>query len=392
MANFLGGLLDKPNPRVQGHHCPLTAAGFQRVREEQKPCDSAFSVRHSGDSVAACEPRERAVKAIEELRAVLSLVTSASVAAACCRVGVLGAERNWRYRPTPPTPMKARWRRARRVLSDQEWQQAPDVVRSETFVNPAPAEVRTALFDKGRYRGFTRMMDHRRPHVFRNNPFTESPLKPLKCQPAFLDRFASYEPPGTSGPRSSVLLLVEPRALPLGLGPAHARRGSPSLYARVLAARKVVIETAHAAHPERFLRQPHSHSPRHGSLDRPPADGTPHPGVTMPLSSRRSSLKISNGFTHSGRSGQTERRASVKNCFPQNDHPGLPGPWMIEAPICAASRLGRLPSDVLKCPLVGVAGAVLVQRSFSLPHGKQQTTRRRSPTGTACGRAEYWEL
>ena len=113
---------------------------------------------------------------------------------------------------------------------------------------------------------------HSRPHVSDDNPFSESQFKTLKYRPEFPDRFASLEDGLDFCGKFFHWQNHEHHHWGLGLlTPAMVHYGQADA---VLAARQAVLTAAHAAHPERFVRQP----PRPLALPRevwinPPADG-----------------------------------------------------------------------------------------------------------------------
>jgi putative transposase len=94
---------------------------------------------------------------------------------------------------------------------------------------------------------------HSRPHVSNDNPFSESQFKTFKYRPAFPGQFGSIEharahcqvffPWYNNQHRHSALGLHTPADVHYGRAPA------------VRAARAGVLAAAHAAHPERFVRQ-----------------------------------------------------------------------------------------------------------------------------------------
>lgn len=94
---------------------------------------------------------------------------------------------------------------------------------------------------------------HSRPHVPDDNPFSEAQFKTLKYHPGFPDRFGSLEDARAfcrsffgwynAKHRHSALGLMTPEMVHRGRAP------------EVRAARAVVLDTAYAAHPERFVRQ-----------------------------------------------------------------------------------------------------------------------------------------
>ena len=95
---------------------------------------------------------------------------------------------------------------------------------------------------------------HSRPHVSNDNPFSESQFKTLKYRPEFPDRFASHE----HGLEfcSAFFHWQNHEHHHWGLGlltPATVHHGQADA---VLTARQAVLAAAHAAHPERFVRQP----------------------------------------------------------------------------------------------------------------------------------------
>lgn len=118
---------------------------------------------------------------------------------------------------------------------------------------------------------------HSRPHVSNDNPFSESQFKTLKYRPEFPDRFASYEHALEFCGKFFRWQNHEHHHWGLGLlTPATVHHGRAEV---VLAARQEVLTAAHAAHPERFVRQ----LPRPLTLPpqvsiNPPADG-PEPRV-----------------------------------------------------------------------------------------------------------------
>lgn len=95
---------------------------------------------------------------------------------------------------------------------------------------------------------------HSRPHVSNDNPYSESQFKTMKYRPDFPDRFGCIEDGrGFCGPffdwyntdhRHSGLGLHTPESVHYGIATA------------IRAQRRVVLEAAYAAHPERFVRIP----------------------------------------------------------------------------------------------------------------------------------------
>ena len=113
---------------------------------------------------------------------------------------------------------------------------------------------------------------HSRPHVSDDNPFSESQFKTLKYRPEFPDRFTGIEHGLDFCGKFFHWQNHEHHHWGLGLlTPAMVHYGQADT---VLGARQAVLTAAHAAHPERFVRQP----PRPLALPRevwinPPADG-----------------------------------------------------------------------------------------------------------------------
>ena len=95
---------------------------------------------------------------------------------------------------------------------------------------------------------------HSRPHVSNDNPYSEAQFKTLKYRPDYPDRFGSLE-----DARAWVRTFVawynhEHRHSGLGLltpATVHQGRGEQARHAR-----QAVLDTAYAAHPERFVRRP----------------------------------------------------------------------------------------------------------------------------------------
>lgn len=95
---------------------------------------------------------------------------------------------------------------------------------------------------------------HSRPHVSNDNPFSESQFKTLKYRPEFPERFVSYEHALKFCGKFFHWQNHEHHHWGLGLlTPAMVHHGRAPT---VLAARQAVLTAAHAAHPERFVRQP----------------------------------------------------------------------------------------------------------------------------------------
>jgi putative transposase len=95
---------------------------------------------------------------------------------------------------------------------------------------------------------------HSRPRVSNDNPFSESQFKTLKYRPEFPKRFASFQHALSFCRQFFPWYNQQHYHWGLGLlTPATVHFG---LADSVLAARQRVLEAAHVAHPERFVRQP----------------------------------------------------------------------------------------------------------------------------------------
>jgi putative transposase len=114
---------------------------------------------------------------------------------------------------------------------------------------------------------------HSRPSVSNDNPFSETQFKTLKSRPDFPDRFANQEAARSFCQPFFHWYNTEHHHAGLGLlTPATVHYGQAPA---VRAQRQIVLASAYAAHPERFVRQPPT----------PPALATavwinPPPGVT----------------------------------------------------------------------------------------------------------------
>jgi putative transposase len=95
---------------------------------------------------------------------------------------------------------------------------------------------------------------HSRPHVSNDNPYSEAQFKTLKYRPDFPARFATIEAARAHCQRFFTWYNEVHRHSGLGLHtPADLHYGH-ALAMR--AARAVVLDTAYAAHPERFVTKP----------------------------------------------------------------------------------------------------------------------------------------
>jgi putative transposase len=95
---------------------------------------------------------------------------------------------------------------------------------------------------------------HSRPHVSDDNPYSEAQFKTMKYHPTFPERFGSIQdarafcrvffPWYNAEHRHDALALLTPEAVHYGRTEA------------ILEQRRIVLEAAYAAHPERFVRKP----------------------------------------------------------------------------------------------------------------------------------------
>jgi len=100
--------------------------------------------------------------------------------------------------------------------------------------------------------GITRT--HSRPHVSNDNPFSEAQFKTLKFRPEFPERFASAEATRAFCHPFFTWYNTEHRHGGIGwLTPAMVHYGQVEL---VRTARRQILATAYAAHPERFVHRP----------------------------------------------------------------------------------------------------------------------------------------
>jgi putative transposase len=94
---------------------------------------------------------------------------------------------------------------------------------------------------------------HSRPHVSNDNPYSESQFKTLKYRPGFPDRFASIEQARAFCQDFFRWYNAEHRHSGIGLlAPEVVHYGQAQA---AYDARCQVLAAAHAAHPERFVRQ-----------------------------------------------------------------------------------------------------------------------------------------
>ena len=94
---------------------------------------------------------------------------------------------------------------------------------------------------------------HSRPHVSNDNPYSEAQFKTLKYRPGFPDRFASIEAARAFCQDFFRWYNAEHRHVGIGLlAPEVVHYGQAQA---AYDARSQVLAAAHAAHPERFVRQ-----------------------------------------------------------------------------------------------------------------------------------------
>jgi putative transposase len=95
---------------------------------------------------------------------------------------------------------------------------------------------------------------HSRPHVSDDNPYSEAQFKTLKYHPTFPERFGSLQDARAFGRVFFPWYNTEHRHDALGLlTPEAVHHGRVEA---ILDQRRVVLEAAYAAHPERFVRKP----------------------------------------------------------------------------------------------------------------------------------------
>jgi len=94
---------------------------------------------------------------------------------------------------------------------------------------------------------------HSRPHVSNDNPYSEAQFKTLKYRPGFPDRFASIEAARAFCQDFFRWYNTQHRHAGIGLLPPEVVHYGQAQAA--YDARGQVLAAAHAAHPERFVRQ-----------------------------------------------------------------------------------------------------------------------------------------
>jgi len=116
---------------------------------------------------------------------------------------------------------------------------------------------------------------HSRPHCSNDNPYSEAQFKTLKYRPEFPDRFGSQQDARAFCKRFFDWYNDDHRHSGIGYHtPADVHYGRAE---QVRGARTVVLTTAHAAHPERFVRKP----PAPPELPRPAWINRPAPPEAM---------------------------------------------------------------------------------------------------------------
>jgi putative transposase len=120
---------------------------------------------------------------------------------------------------------------------------------------------------------------HSRPHVSNDNPYSEAQFKTLKYRPGFPDRFASIEDARAFCQDFFRWYNADHRHAGIGLlPPAVVHYGQAQA---AYDARSQVLAAAHAAHPERFVRQ----APRPPQLPTAAWINPPRPATDSPTDS-----------------------------------------------------------------------------------------------------------
>ena len=95
---------------------------------------------------------------------------------------------------------------------------------------------------------------HNRPHCSNDNPYSEAHFRTLKYRPTFPSRFGSFEDAHAFCRRFFRWYNAEHRHSGIGFHtPADVHYGRAEL---VRARRGLILDSAYAAHPERFVRRP----------------------------------------------------------------------------------------------------------------------------------------
>ena len=168
---------------------------------------------------------------------------------------------------------------AKRLLSETIFKQGIDRDQLTIHSDRGPAMRSQTVAQLLATLGITK--SHSRPHVSDDNPYSESQFKTLKYRPEFPDRFGCFDHALEFCGEFFHWQNHEHHHWGLGLlTPAVVHFGQADV---VLAARQAVLTAAHAAHPERFVRQP----PQPLTLPRevwinPPADGPETRAIALP--------------------------------------------------------------------------------------------------------------
>jgi len=173
---------------------------------------------------------------------------------------------------------------------------------------------------------------HSRPHVSNDNPFSEAHFKTLKYRPEFPDRFGSLEHSRHLCADLFGWYNFEHHHSALGwLTPADVHRGHS--VARI-EQRRLVLESAHAAHPERFV---------HGvpTPTAPPAEVWINPPRIVSLSSDPDAGSPSGSSRKALLSGMTSASAEAEALSPV-------GPQRSEG---GAQRLDETGAKAIRLPL-----------------------------------------
>jgi putative transposase len=141
---------------------------------------------------------------------------------------------------------------AERLLADTLGQQSMDAgqltIHADRGTSMTAKAVALLLADLGVTRS------HSRPHVPDDNPYSEAQFKTLKHHPTFPDRFGSIQDARAFLQRFFGWYNGEHRHSGIALlTPADVHYGRAE---QITLARGAVLDTAYAAHPERFVRKP----------------------------------------------------------------------------------------------------------------------------------------
>jgi putative transposase len=114
---------------------------------------------------------------------------------------------------------------------------------------------------------------HSRPHTSDDNPFSEAQFKTLKYRPDFPDRFGSIEDARQFCRAFFPWYNNEHKHTGINLlSPTDVHHGEAE---SIIAARQIVLNTAYALHPERFVRKIPEHKPMQQTVwINPPKEAT----------------------------------------------------------------------------------------------------------------------